>query len=385
MAFIDFPYRLYAQEPTWVPALRFERKKHLDPAKSPFFAHAEVQLFLAYRGDEVVGRISAHIDHALDAHKGTEWGLWGFFESEDRQETADALLAAVEAWHRARGRDRMVGPFDFSTNHECGLLVEGHDRDPIILTNWHFPYYQRLLEDAGMIKAMDSLMWELYIDSRDKVHPAIWEMAAKVESEHGIVCRGFRKKDLDSEVDKFLEVYNEAWENNWASVPLSPDEIRSYANDLKPILDENWAMIAEKKDTGEVVGAALTLPDFNQALKATGNGKLLPFGWAKILRQRKKIDKVRVFALGVKREYQHAGVAAKLYEMHFDAAARTPQHGGEMGWILETNTAMNRAMEGMGGKVVRRYRFYEKLLREDALPSRDEKARAREYVAPGAA
>jgi GNAT superfamily N-acetyltransferase len=369
LAFVDLPYRLYAQEPTWVPPLRFERKKHLDPAKNPFFDHAEVQLFLAYRDDRVVGRISAHVDHALNDHKGNDWGLWGFFECEDDQEAANALLDAAEQWLRARDRDRMVGPFDFSTNHECGLLVEGYERDPIILTNWHFPYYVRLLETAGLAKAMDTLMWELYIQDRDKVHPAIWEMAKKVESEHGIVVRSMRKKNLDTEIDGFLEVYNEAWEDNWGSVPLSEKEVRAYAKDLKPVMDENWAMIAEKKDTGEVVGAALTLPDFNQALKAVKNGKLLPFGVFKLLRAQKKIDKVRVFALGVKKDYQHTGVAAKLYEMHFDAAARTPQTGGEMGWILETNTAMNRAMEGMGGRVVRRYRFYERLLREDAQPS----------------
>jgi len=368
-AFIDLPYRLYAAEPTWVPPLRFERKRHLDPAKNAFFQHADVQLFLAYRDGEVVGRISAQVDHNLNRFQDNEWGQWGFFECVDDQEVADALLAAVEEWLRARGRDRMVGPFDFTTNHECGLLVDGYDRDPIILTNWHFPYYRVLLENAGLLKAMDTLMWELYISDRDKVHPAIWTMAEQVESEHGIVCRPFRKKDIAAETERFLEVYNEAWEKNWGFVPLAPEEIRAYAKELKPVLDENWAMIAEKKDTGEVVGAALTLPDFNQAIKATGNGRLFPFGFVKLLRAQKKVNKVRVFALGVKRDYQHAGVAAKLYEMHFDAAARTPQKGGEMGWILETNTAMNRAMEGMGGKVVRRYRFYERLLREDAEPS----------------
>jgi GNAT superfamily N-acetyltransferase len=368
-AFIDLPYRLYAAEPTWVAPLRFERKRHLDPAKNVFFQHAEVQLFLAWRDGEVVGRISAHIDHNLNTFQENDWGLWGFFECVDDQEVADALLKAAEEWLRVRGRDRMVGPMDFTTNHECGLLVDGYDRDPIILTNWHFPYLRVLLENAGMVKAMDTLMWELYISDRDKVHEAIWTMAAQVESEHGIVCRPFRKKDINAETARFLEVYNEAWEKNWGFVPLAPEEILAYAKELKPVLDENWAMIAEKKDTGEVVGAALTLPDFNQAIKATGNGRLFPFGVFKLLRAQKKIDKVRVFALGVKREYQHAGVAAKLYEMHFDAAARTPQTGGEMGWILETNTAMNRAMEGMGGKVVRRYRFYERLLRDDAQPS----------------
>jgi GNAT superfamily N-acetyltransferase len=144
-------------------------------------------------------------------------------------------------------------------------------------------------------------------------------------------------------------------------VPLNEEEVRHYAKDLKPVLDENWAMVAEKKDTGEVVGAALTLPDFNQVL-AKLNGRLLPFGWITALRAKSKIDAVRVFALGVKPEYQHTGVGARFYQMHFDAAERTPQKGGEMGWILETNKPMNRAMEGMGGEIKRRYRVYERVL-----------------------
>ena len=201
--------------------------------------------------------------------------------------------------------------------------------------------------------------------ARDRVHPAIWEVADKVEAEHGIVCRGFRKKDLQAEVTRFLEVYNSAWERNWGFVPLTEEEVRHYAKDLKPVLDENWAMIAERKDTGEVVGAALTLPDYNQVLaKLRPPGRLLPFGWITALRERRKIDKVRVFALGVKPEYQHTGVAARFYQMHFDAAARTPQKGGEMGWILEVNHAMNRAMEGMGGEILRRYRVYERPLKD---------------------
>jgi GNAT superfamily N-acetyltransferase len=187
-------------------------------------------------------------------------------------------------------------------------------------------------------------------------------MADEVEPKHGIVVRSMRKRDLQNEVSKFLEVYNSAWERNWGFVPLTEKEVRHYAKQLKPVLDENWAMIAERKDTGEVVGAALTLPDFNQVLAHVPDGRLLPFGWLAALRNRKNVDRVRVFALGVKPEYQHTGVAARMYQMHFDAAERTPQSWGEMGWILETNKAMNRAMEGMGGKVVRKYRVYEREL-----------------------
>ncbi|MDX6675286.1 MAG: hypothetical protein QOH11_2704 [Solirubrobacteraceae bacterium] len=359
-AFMRLPWRLYRNEPQWVPPLLMELRKRLDCERNPFFEHAEAEYFLAWRDGRPVGRITAHVDRNLNEFQGNDWGLFGFFECEDDPEAASALLDAAAGWLRQRGRDRMVGPMDFTTNDECGLLVEGHDRPPIIFTPWQHPYYQGLLEGAGLTKAMDTFMWELYVDKRERVHPAIWDMAAKVQSEHGITVRPMRKRDLEAEVGRFLEVYNAAWERNWGFVPLSEKEVRHYAKDLKPVLDENWAMIAEGRD-GTVVGAALTLPDYNQVL-AHLNGRLLPFGWAKALYWRRKIDRVRVFALGVKREYQHTGVAARMYELHFDSAERTPQKGGETGWILETNTAMNRAMEGMGGKISRRYRFYERPL-----------------------
>ena len=360
--FIKLPWRLYRNEPNWVAPLLMDLKKRLDQKRNPFFEHAEAQYFLAYRDGRAVGRICAHIDRNFNEFQKNDWGLWGWFECEDDPEAARALLDAAERWLRARGRDRMVGPMDFTTNDECGLLIEGHERPPIILCPWHHRYYQRLLEqDLGLTKAMDLYMWSLHISGRENVHPAIWEAADKLEAEHGIVVRKFRKKDMHAEITRFLEVYNAAWENNWASVPLSEEEVRHMAKDLKPVLDENWAMVAEHKDTGEVVGAALTLPDFNQVL-AKLNGRLFPLGWITALRERRKIDAVRVFALGVKPEYQHTGVAARFYQLHFDAAESTPQKGGEMGWILEVNKPMNRAMEGMGGKIVRRYRVYEREL-----------------------
>jgi GNAT superfamily N-acetyltransferase len=361
--FLDLPYRLYATEERWVPPLRMERKEHLDPKKNPFFEHAEVQFFLAERDGRVVGRISAHIDRNLNEFQDNRWGLFGFFECEDDPEAARALVDTAEAWLRERGRDRMVGPMDFTTNDECGILIEGHERPPIILCPWQHAYYQPLLEEAcGLGKAMDLLMWELHIDGKENVHQAIWDMADAVEPKHGIVVRPMVKKDLQAEVTRFLEVYNASWERNWGFVPLNEAEARHYAKQLKPVLDPNWAYIAERKDTGEVVGAALTLPDFNQVLAHVKGGRLLPFGWLAALRNRRNIDRVRVFALGVKPEYQHTGVAARMYQMHYEAAERSSQKWGEMGWILETNKAMNRAMEGMGGKVVRKYRLYEREL-----------------------
>jgi GNAT superfamily N-acetyltransferase len=359
--FIKLPWRLYRNEPNWVPPLLMDLRKRLDRSRNPFFRHAEAEYFLAWRDGRAIGRITAHVDRNFNEFQGNDWGLFGFFECEEDAEAAEALLGAAAAWLRERGRDRMVGPMDFTTNDECGVLIEGHERTPIILTPWSHRYYPQLLEGAGLTKAMDTQMWELYVHGqRERVHPAIWEMADRLEEEHGIVVRHMRKRDLQAEVERFLEVYNAAWERNWGFVPLTDEEVRDYAKDLRPVLDENWAMIAEKHD-GEVVGAGLTLPDYNQVL-AHLNGRLLPFGWAKALYWRRKIDRVRVFALGVKPDYRHTGVAARLYQMHFDSAERTPQKGGEMGWILETNEAMNRAMEGMGGKVTRRYRIYERLL-----------------------
>jgi GNAT superfamily N-acetyltransferase len=257
----------------------------------------------------------------------------------------------------------MVGPMDFTTNDECGVLIEGYDLLPTILTNWHHPYYRGLLESYGLEKAMDLYMWDLKVKDRHNVHPAIWEAAANVEAEHGIIVRPMRKKHMEAEINRFLEVYNAAWERNWGFVPLTEEEVRHYARDLKPILSEDWAFVAEKD--GETVGAALTLPDYNEVLIHL-NGRLLPFGWIKALWYRRKIDRVRVFALGVKREWQHTGIAAKFYERHYASAEATPQRGGETGWILETNESMNRAMEGMGGKIVRKYRVFEKALNSAA-------------------
>ena len=354
--FILVPFRLYVGIDQWVPPLVSERKRHLDRRKNPFFKHAEAAYFLARRGDRIVGRISAQIDHRFNHFQDNDWGQFGFFECEDDQEVASMLIDTARAWLAERGRDRMIGPLDFSTNHECGLLVDGYELRPQVLENWHHPYYVELLEGCGLSKEMDLYKWSLHVSNREAVMPVIWELADKLEPEHGITIRKMRRRDLTAEVGRFMEIYNASWERNWGFVPLTDAEIEHYADELKPILDPNWAMIAENRE-GETVGVALTLPDFNQVLHELG-GRLLPFGWLKALRLQKKVDAVRVFALGVKAEYQHTGVAAALYKRHFDMAASTPQKGGEMGWILEVNTPMNKAMEAMGGEIVKTYRIY---------------------------
>jgi GNAT superfamily N-acetyltransferase len=361
-AFIDVPFRLRAGDPEWVPPLRFERRQFLDRRKNPWFEHAEAELFLAERDGEPVGRISAHIDHRWDEFQGGNDGMFGFFDSADDPEVARTLIEAASAWLRERGRERMLGPMDFTMNDECGLLIEGYEEPSMILEPWHPPYYRRLLEEElGLEKAIDLLMWELWfgqLKEGTELHPLIHAAAAK-SREEGVVLRNMRRSDMAAEVARFMDVYNEAWGDNWGFVPITEAEVEFQAKNLKPVLDENWAMIAEKD--GEVVGAALTLPDVEQALGRM-NGRVLPFGWVHFLRRKRYIDRLRVFALGVKHEYQHLGVAAALYERHVQTAAAVGPRGGHMGWILETNDAMNRAMEGMGGNVVQRYRIYERRL-----------------------
>ena len=360
-AFVELPYRLHATQPQWVPPLRLDQRALLSRKLNAFFTHGDADYFLAWRGDRVVGRITAHVNDAFNAYHDRAWGWFGFLEMEDDAEALEALLRTAERWVRSRGCDRLVGPASFTMNDESGVLIEGFDRTPMIRQPWQPPYYQRLCEQAGLDKAMDLLMWTLEVSDRAKVLPVIFELAEKVESEHGIRIRKMTRRTLRRDMDAFAEVYNAAWSRNWDFVPYTKRDLDAYAQEMQLVFDPHWFMVAERIDTGEVVGMAITVPDVNQVL-AGMDGRLLPTGWLKYLRKGRVIDRVRVGFLGVKPEYQHTGVAAKLYVEHFDMAAVRPQTGGEMGWILETNTPMNRGMEAMGGRVVKRYRIYERML-----------------------
>lgn len=362
-AFIDLPFRLNSNHPLWVPSLKIERRVFLNRKMNAFFSHGEAEYFLAWRGGRPVGRISAQVNHAFNDYQKKSWGWFGFLEFPDDQEVLEALLGAAETWLAERKMEQMVGPASFAMNDECGVLIEGYDLRPMIQQPWNPPYYNERLEQAGMAKAMDLLMWNLEVVNRDKVLPVVWELADKVQSEHGIRVRPMRRRQLRKDMDAFAEVYNSAWSKNWDFVPYSKKDLDAFAQELQLAFDKHWFMIAEREDTGEVVGMAMTITDLNQVLEKM-KGRVFPLGWWHFLRKGRIMDRVRVGFLGVKPEYQHTGVAAKLYQEHFDAAEARPQKGGEMGWILETNTAMNRGMEAMGGTVVKRYRIYERVLSE---------------------
>jgi GNAT superfamily N-acetyltransferase len=360
--FVKVPFHLHRDHPQWVPPLIYERMEFLDREKNPYFEHAEAEYFIAERDGEPVGRISAQIDRRWDEFQGGSDGMFGFFETAEDREVAQALLGAAEDWLRARGRARLLGPMDFTTNDELGILIEGFELRPMILQPWHPPFYRELIEDRGYAKAMDLLMWYLELGKLkegDQFAPEIHAAAEKALHGEGISIRNIDKRNLGEEMRRFTEVYNEAWSKNWGFVPATDAEVAFHAKLLKQVIDEDWGFIAEKD--GETVGVAFTLPDVNQAI-AKANGRLLPFGWLRFLLAKRKIDRVRVFALGVKHDYRHSGVAAGLYLKHLDAASPDGVPGGETGWILETNEPMNRAMEGMGGKIVKRYRIYERPL-----------------------
>ncbi len=365
--FIRLPWRLYRGSANWVPPLLSERRRHLDRRRNPFFEHAEAEYFVAWRDGKPVGRITAHVDHRLNEFQDNRWGLFGFFESERDPAIAAALLDTAEEWLGDRGRDRILGPMDFTTNHECGVLVEGHELMPQILENWHHPYYRDLLEGQNMVKAMDLYKWEIMSADRGQLLPVIEELADRLEPEHGIRLHRMRKREFAKEVRAFMEVYNLAWSHNWGFVPLTDAELEHMAKELKPVLDEDFACVAKTSD-GEIAGVSLSLPDYNQVL-AKLNGRLLPLGWLKALRGRSRIDEVRVFALGVKPEYQHTGVAAALYRDIWDACLRRKIPRVETGWILEANQPMNRAMEALTGRIVKRYRLYERLIEPGATPA----------------
>jgi hypothetical protein len=365
--FVELPFRLHATGTPWIPPLRIERRLFLSQRLNAFFKHGQAELFLARRAGQVVGRISAQIDRNFNAFHDNAWGMFGFLELEDDSDAMRGLLDAAAAWLRVRGRELMVGPMDFTMNDESGVMIEGFERVPMIKQPWHPPYYQRLAENGstGLGKAMDLLMWELQISDREKILPVIFKLADEVEPRHGIKLRKMSRRSLRKDMDRFADVYNSAWSENWGFSPYSKKDLDAYTQELHLVFDQHWFMVAEAPD-GETAAVAITVPDVNQVL-AKMKGRLLPFGWWHFLRKGKTIDRVRVGFLGVKPQFQHTGVAAKLYVEHCDMASATPQTWGEMGWILETNTNMNRAMEAMGGRVVRRYRIYQRELGKTPL------------------
>ncbi len=366
--FVDIAYRLNAGDPNWVPPLRIEALELITPGKNPFFEHAEQQLFIAERGGVPVGRIAAHIDHlwlTMPAEQGggPDIGHWGLFEAVDR-EAATALIAAAEDWLRARGMAVAMAPVSSSIWEEPGLLVEGHDHPPTVMMGHHNAAYQGWIEPLGYVGVKDLHCFDL--DITVEFPPLVQRIVASGERNPRIHVRKVDKSRFDEEAALILAILNDAWSDNWGFVPITASEIAHIGRKLKPIVFEDLIRVAEVE--GEPVAFMLTLPDLNE-LTADLDGRLLPFGWAKLLRRLRKpqVRTMRVPLMGVVKKLQATRLASQLAFMMIeyirrDSVAHYGATRSEIGWILEDNQGMRSIAETVNGKVNKVYRIYSKRL-----------------------
>jgi GNAT superfamily N-acetyltransferase len=359
-AFIDFPHDLYSGDPNYVPMLYLEQEALLNPKKSPFFLHSTATYFLAWEKGQIVGRIAAILNRNHLAFTGRKEGFFGFFDARNDGRVAAALIQAVEQWLRQQGMHKIIGPANFSTNETCGLLVENFDRPPMIMMPYNAPYYATLLEERGFTKYTDLLCYWL---KQEAIPPSVIEMGRRLEerlARRGITIRGINMRRFDDELQRFLPVYNASWAENTGFVPMTEAEIRQIAKDLRPIIDPELVFFAEKE--GQTIGVSLTIPNLNEVLIHIKRGRLFPFGIFRLLIGLRRMQSVRVVALGTLREYRRLGIDACFYTRTLQAGIRRGYREGEASWILENNTLMNRALEHIGGRVYRRYRLYEKTI-----------------------
>ncbi len=353
-AFIRLPWALYRGDPRWVPPLLRDMRTLLDPRKHPFHRHSEAALFLALRDGVPVGRIAA-----IDNRRHREFhhepvGFFGFFEAERDPGLAGALLERAAAWLRERGLQAVRGPTSFSTNETAGLLVEGFDGPPALMMPYNPPWYEPLLEGAGFRPVKDLLA---YLLTDDRPPDYLVRGAEIVRKRTGARVRPLRMERFHEELETVRRIYNAAWERNWGFVPMTDEELAHMAAELKPIVDPNLCLFAELP-SGETIGFALALPDFNRVLRRL-NGRLFPLGWLKALWLSRRLDSMRVLTLGVTPEHRRRGLDALLIRELIRHGSARGIGRAELSWVLEDNQAMRGALERLGGRVYRRYRLYE--------------------------
>ncbi|TCD06791.1 N-acetyltransferase [Erythrobacteraceae bacterium CFH 75059] len=364
--FVDTGRAFAASTAHSVPQLRREQLELLDPARNPYFGHARVQLFLATRGGEPVGRIAAHIDElalAMPAAQGfgPGTGLWGYFDAADAA-TAAALLAQAEAWLRAQGMTRALGPLSLSIWEEPGLLVRGHDHAPTVMMGHHPEHYRQWIEAAGYRKAKALLTYEL--DVAQQFPPLIERIIRSGERNPQIRVREAGREDYAGDVRIILDILNDAWSTNWGFVPFTEREIAYAAKKLKPLIHPQLVRIAELD--GRAVAFMITLPDMNEVLAAM-NGRLWPLGWVRLLRwlRRPRSRTMRVPLMGVRKEHQNSRLASQLAFMMIeyirrDAVSTFGAVRGEIGWILDDNQGMIAIADAINSHVNREYWILEK-------------------------
>ncbi|RLB46435.1 MAG: hypothetical protein DRJ42_27665 [Deltaproteobacteria bacterium] len=357
--FLEAGRRVFADDPTYIPPLTFELKDRLTPKKNPFFEHGEAALFTAHRDGQIVGRCSASIDHAhLERHK-DETGFFGFFDTFDDEEAAHALLDAAKAWVRERGMKRIRGPLSLCINEEAGLLVEGFEHSPVLMMPHSRPYQGALVESAGFEPIKDLIAWRYDVHEIPPRAIRAWEQMRELPE---VTIRSFRKKHLHRDINMMMEIFNDAWQENWGFVPATDAELAKVAEDLKIILDEDLAFFAEVD--GRPVGMCVALPNLNEATHDLG-GSIFPFGFAKLLWRTKVrgLKSARVITLGLRKEIRnkkrYGGLSTALYVELAKRGVRKGYEWAELSWTLDDNRPINVAIKAMGGKPYKRYRLYE--------------------------
>ena len=356
-AFIKFPWRIYQGDPAWVPPLLLERKEFLDQKKHPFFEHGAAALFLARSGGKIVGRIMASDDPNYNAFHQSNVGCFGLFECVNDPAVAAALFEAATNWLRARGRDEIMGPIDYSTNYVCGLLVEGFDFPPTLLTAHNPPYYAALIEGLGFNKVIDFYAW--WFSEPARAATRLRRLAASLQKRDAATIRQGNLKNFRAEAGRLREIYNDAWKENWGFVPFTEKEFEFMAKELKQLVVPEFTLIAEVGD--EPVGFILCVPDINVAFRKI-NGRLttygLPIGLAKLLYHKSRIRTARLIALGVKPKYRRGGIAEMLVLRIIEDAMIKRGFTGELSMTLEDNHLINRFLAAIGAKKYKTYRIY---------------------------
>jgi hypothetical protein len=360
--FLDVPFTVYKDDPHWVAPLFLERMDHLNPRKNPYFEHAEVQLFVAYANGRPVGRISAQNDVLRLATHNDNRGMFGFFDAIDNTDACAALFAAAGAWLKAKGRSGMLGPFNFSVNDELGLLVDGFDAAPNMMMAHGRPHYARRIEEQGFTKAKDMIAYHYDLGPS----PAILQRVQKRAMASGeFTIRPLKLSDMKNEINLIMNIFNDAWSNNWGFVPWTKSELDKLGKDLKLLVNGNYGYIASYK--GEPAAFVVTLPNLNDWIKGM-NGRLLPFNWAKLLGHliKKKPASFRMPLMGVRRKFHGTPTGSALSTLVIDAARSYHfARGGktaELSWILEDNYPVRKIIEAFGGVPYKTYRIYEKAL-----------------------
>ncbi len=361
--FIRLPHVIYADDPAWVPPLDLERKEHLS-RKNPFFGHGEAQLFLARRDGRIVGRISAQINRLHLERYDDATGFFGFLEAVENEVIFRALFEAAEGWLRERGMKRVRGPFSYSINEESGLLVEGFEHPPVIMMGHARPWYGPMVEACGYGKAMDLIAYILH--DLEPMPGAALKLLERLKEKGRLSVRPLNRKRLREELDLIMDIFNDAWANNWGYIPFTEAEIRKLGDDLNMIVEERDVWIASLD--GEPSAMVVTLPDLNEWIRDFG-GRLLPFNWARLIWRMKfggPTKTVRMPLMGVRRKFHGKAVGSALALAVIDAArdhhAGRGVRQGELSWILETNRPTRKLIETLGGKPYKTYRVYEKVL-----------------------